>query len=141
MSSDDAAVREQIIKSTHEWMDAIGRRDRAVLERIIDEEFVIVGWRPNGEFAGHDAYIDDCLRPVVWENARYDSSAWRVRVFEDAAVANCLLECHAEIEGREWGGSFVMTYVWARRNDLWRVIACHTSALQRTSDALPGGTR
>ena len=134
MGSDDAAVREQIIKLTHEWMEAIGRRDRTVLERIIDKDFVIAGWRPDGELAGYDVYIEDCLRPVVWENASYDSSKWSVSVIQNVVVANCLLECHAEIEGREWGGSFVMTYVWAKRAEALRVIACHTSAIRKTSD-------
>jgi ketosteroid isomerase-like protein len=64
MSDADYQTEQEIRRLAHEWLDAARARDRATLERILAEDFVISGWQPEGRLADKEYYVEDCLRPV-----------------------------------------------------------------------------
>jgi hypothetical protein len=123
----DSAVEQEIIKLAHELIEAGGRRDGATLERILADDFLIAGWLPNGQLADRQTYIEDCLRPVSIEQPSYKYDRWKIRIYGDIAIVNCTLEIHALVEGNEWGGLFLITQVWVKRDGQWQVAACHSS--------------
>jgi hypothetical protein len=43
----------------------------------------------------------------------------------------CTLEIRAVVQGHEWGGEVLITDVWLRHEDSWRVVTRHTSPIVR----------
>ena len=123
----DPAIEREIIKLTHEWKEAGRQRDRATLERILADDFLIAGWLPDGKLGDRLTYIEDCMRPVEVEQASYRFDRWKFRTYGDTAIVNCILEIHAVVGGGGWGGVFQMTYIWVKRDGKWQVVTCHTS--------------
>jgi hypothetical protein len=123
----DPRVEQEIIGLEHECMEAVARRDGAALDRILADEFVIAGWQPEGRLADKKFYVEDCLIPVEVHDASYSFDAWNIRVFGDTAVVNYTLDVHAVIAGHEWGGAFLITDVWLRRDGRWQLATRHTS--------------
>jgi len=126
----DNAVEQEIIKLAHEWIEAAGKRDRAALERILADDFLIAGWLPDGQLGDRQTYIEDCLRPVEVEQPSYKYDRWKCRTYGDVSIVNCTLEIHALVGGIEWGGVFLQTQVWIKRDNQWQVAACHSSPVQ-----------
>ena len=127
----DDQTEQEIIKLAHEWLDAVGRRDRATLARILAEDFLISGWQPEGRLADKQFYVEDCLKPVDIQEGSYKYDRWRVRRYGDTAVVNCVLDIHAVVGGHKWGGEVLITDVWVREQDTWRVVTRHTSPIVR----------
>ena len=127
MSEQHVGIEQEIIKLTHEWMDAVGQRDLAALERILADDFLIAGWLPDGRLGDKPFYVDDCLMPVEIEQAKYSYDRWQFRIYDRVVIVNCILECHALVAGKEWGGVFLNTHVWIKREDSWQVVTCHSS--------------
>ena len=123
----DPAIEREIIKLTHEWKEAGRQRDRATLERILADDFLIAGWLPDGKLGDRLTYIEDCMRPVEVEQASYRFDRWKFRTYGDTAIVNCILEIHAVVGGGGGGGVFQMTYIWVKRDGKWQVVTCHTS--------------
>ena len=123
----DSGAEQEIIQLAHEWLDAIGKRDRDALERILDPDFVIAGWLPNGRLGDRAFYLEDCLKPILFEQATYSYEQWRFRFYDHIAIVNCVLKCQALVEGKPWGGVFVCTDVWTKPSERWRVATRHSS--------------
>jgi ketosteroid isomerase-like protein len=123
----DPDVEQEIIKLAHEWIEAGRRRDRTALERILADDFIIAGWLPEGRLADKQTYIEDCLRPVDVGQSSYKYDRWDIRIYGDTAIANCTLEIHALVGGSDWGGNFLFTQVWFKRDGRWQVVSCHSS--------------
>ena len=122
-------VEQEIIRLNHEWIEAIGQRDAATLDRIIADDFIIAGWLPDGQLADKQFYIEDCLKPVNFEQPSYNFDRWKVRTHGDVALVNCVFECHALVAGQPWGGVFLFTDVWVTGNGQWQVVTRHSSAV------------
>jgi ketosteroid isomerase-like protein len=137
MSEADYQTEQEIRQLAHEWLDAVGRRDRATLDRILAEDFLISGWQPEGRLADKQYYIEDCLKPVYIQEGSYHFDRWQVRKYGETAVVNCILDVHAIVEGAKWGGEMILTDVWVRERDMWRVVARHTSPIVRVENG-PG---
>ena len=134
MSDSDYQTEQEIIKLAHEWLDAARRRDRATLDRILADDFLISGWQPDGRLADKQYYIEDCLKPVDIQEGSYKYDRWQVRRYGETAVVNCILEIHAIVGGAKWGGVVLITDVWVREGELWRVVTRHTSPIERAEE-------
>jgi ketosteroid isomerase-like protein len=131
MTDADYETEQEIKKLAHEWLDAARRRDRATLDRILAEDFLISGWQPEGRIAGKQFYVDDCMRPVDIQEGSYKFDRLQVRRYGESVVVNCILDIHAIVEGFKWGGEVLITDVWVREQDGWRVVTRHTSPIVR----------
>jgi ketosteroid isomerase-like protein len=131
MSDADDQTAQEIKQLAHEWLDAARRRDHATLDRILAKDFLISGWQPEGRLADKPYYIEDCLRPVDIQEGFYQFDRWQVRRYGETAVVNCILEIHAIVEGAKWGGEVLITDVWVREGEQWRVVTRHTSPIVR----------
>ena len=131
MADADYQTEQEIKKLAHEWLDAARRRDRVALDRILADDFVISGWQPEGRLADKQFYIEDCLKPVDIQQGSYHFDRWRVRVYGETVVVNCVLDIRAVVNGHEWGGEVLVTDVWVRDRDAWRAVARHTSPIVR----------
>jgi len=127
MSGQNHLIEEEIIRLSHEWVEAVGRRDGDVLGRILADDFLIAGWLLGGKLGNKQFYIEDCLRPVDVEHPTFSYDQWEVRIYEGFVIANCVFKCHMLIAGKEWGGEFLFTDVWIKQGTGWQVVARHTS--------------
>lgn len=134
MADADCETEQEIKRLAHEWLDAGRLRDRATLERILADDFVIAGWQPAGRLADKQFYIEDCMRPVDIQQGSYSFDRWKFRVYGETAVVNCLLDIHAVVNGSEWGAEVLVTDVWVKRQDAWQCVARHTSPIIGAED-------
>jgi ketosteroid isomerase-like protein len=134
MTDADHQTEQEVLKLAHDWLDAARRRDRETLDRILAEDFLISGWQPEGRLADKQFYMEDCMRPVDIQEGSYKYDRWQVRRYGDTAVVNCILDIHAIVEGHRWGGEVLITDVWIRERDTWRVVTRHTSPIVRAMD-------
>jgi ketosteroid isomerase-like protein len=121
--------QDEIKRLAHEWLDAIQRRDRATLDRILADDFVLAGWQLDGRLADKQFYIEDCLKPVDVRPGSYEFDRWTIRFYGELALVNCVLKIHALVEGHDWGGEFLISDVWSRDQGNWQVLARHSSAI------------
>ena len=133
----DPVVEQEIIRLAHEWKDAAAERNRETLERILADDFLIAGWLPDGKLGDRETYIADCMRPVEIEDGSYSFDRWKFRVHGNTAIVNCILKIQALVGGKCWGGVFLMTYVWIRRDGAWEAVTCHTSAVFDAEGKVP----
>src|SRR4030095_5115185 len=122
-------AEKDIINLAHEWIHAVGQKNRLALERILAADFVIAGWLPDGKLADREFYIEDCLKPVAVEQATANYGDWSFRFYENIAVVNCIFRCHALVAGHEWGGVFLFTDVWIQRDERWQVVSRHSTPI------------
>ena len=134
MSDEKYQIEQEIRKLAHEWLDAARRRDRETLDRILADDFLISGWQPDGRLADKQYYIEDCLRPVEIQEGAYQFDRWQVRQYGETAVVNCILDIHAIVDGVEWGGEALITDVWVREGEVWRVVTRHSSPIVRSKN-------
>lgn len=129
MSGQNHPIEEEkeIIRLSHEWIEAVGRRDGDAIDRILADDFLIAGWAPGGKLGDKQFYIEDCLRPVDVEQATFSFDQWKFRIYEGVVIANCVLNLHMRVAGNEWGGEFLLTDVWIKQGNDWRVVTRHTS--------------
>ena len=69
--------------------------------------------------------------PVEIESGSYRYDAWKFRLHGDVTVVNCTLDIHAIVDGHEWGGEVLITYVWIKEQDRWRLLSSHSSPIVR----------
>lgn len=129
MADANDQIEQEIIRLAHEWIEAIGQRDAATLDRIIADDFLIAGWLPDGRLADKQFYIEDCLKPVNFEQASYNFDRWKVRTYGGVAVANCVFEYHMLVDSQPWGGVFLFTDVWVKEGSDWRVVTRHSGGV------------
>ena len=134
MADADYQTEQEIRKLAHEWLDAGRRRDPAALDRILADDFLISGWQPEGRLADKQYYIEDCLKPVDIQQGSYSYDRWKVRIYGETAVVHCVLDIHALVDGHEWGAEVLVTDVWVKERDAWRVVSRHTSPIMRAKD-------
>jgi len=120
---------EQFTQLERQWMDALAAKDEATLQKIVADEFTIVG-------AGStpDALTTDraswmrvaLLRPFP----KHEISNVRVTRFGDVAIVQCVLTgVYPPKSLTPEGGSltFLTTDVWANRRGAWQVVSRHSS--------------
>ena len=127
MTDADNRTEQEIKKLAHDWLDAVRLRDATTLDRILADDFLISGWQPEGRLADKQFYVEDCMRPVNIQEGSYKFDRWHVRRYGETAVVNCILDIHAIVDGHEWGAEVLITDVWVRERDTWRVVTRHSS--------------
>lgn len=126
---------QEILARESEWMRAIQQRATLALNDILDDEFTLISWASGGEKLTKADYIADLDGVELISCALRDCTT---QVFDSTAVLRCKLEWKARVADRTWEAEFLITDVWIRRHDKWRVVARHAS-LPRTGEARHSG--
>ncbi len=101
--------------------------DAAALDRLVDETLVFTG--PDGLLYGKQDDLD--AHRAGWVRiTRLEPSEERVVRLGDVAVISVRMEMAGTFRGEPFAGPFRYTRVWAARDDGWRVVAGHVSAVQ-----------
>ena len=51
-------------------------------------------------------------------------------------MVHCVLAIHTVVDGHEWGTEVLVTDVWVKERDAWRVVTRHTSPIVRANDGM-----
>lgn len=117
----DTTVAKEILQRTRQWHDAILRADTAELRRVLLPEYSLT--LPPFIEAAHvplEPYLGNTVNYQLKED-RWEASD--VRVLGDVVVVTSRFWQHATPGGRDRSGYFVLTDVWKRVSDEWRVAA------------------
>lgn len=106
------------------WMGAVQHRDRELLDRILDDQFICTAWSSAGELTTRDEYLASVGSA---EFGCCDVAIDGVNLFGDTAVVRCRLECDCVFGQNSWRASFLVTDVWIRRGELWKAVSRHAS--------------
>lgn len=123
MSAADAD-RQTLIDLSKAWMRAWIDRDRATLEALLDDDFVLtVSSRPDLPVR-RDEWLAMTERYVCTDFRHH----WiEPRLFGDVAVVASMATQAATVGPVDRSGAFFLTDVWRRRDGRWRVAARHSS--------------
>jgi RNA polymerase sigma factor (sigma-70 family) len=102
------------------WVEAIPRRDAAIVDRILADDFE--GIDPVGNVFTKATYLPD-LRNGVFSNQPIELDEIKVRLYGTTAVVTSRIKIH----GYPSGGR--MTNVYASRRGRWQCVASHASGL------------
>ena len=108
-----------------EWRDALIAKDEDVLRRLIHPQFKLVGVRSTGSVAVDLPQWIDALK-------RMDIASLEVRVTECVALENAIVatvdaQWKVRYLGQLIDERVLLTDVWVREDDTWRVVRRHSS--------------
>ncbi|HEY9024927.1 MAG TPA: nuclear transport factor 2 family protein [Burkholderiaceae bacterium] len=103
------------------WMQAWVERDLTTCAALLADDFILTSAR--GVLMPKQAWLDNAAGPF-----RCTAFEWLeiiVRPFDDMAVVHGRSRQQASVGEQDWSGLFLLTDVWARRADGWKVVARH----------------
>ena len=100
--------------------------DVPALDRLVDDVLVFTG--PNGVVYGKQDDLDAHRRGIV-RITRLEPSEERVQRFGPIAVVSVRMEMSGTFQGVAFAGPFRYTRVWCARQEGWRIVAGHVSAV------------
>jgi hypothetical protein len=115
---------QEVLAREREWVRAIQFRDTESLNDVLDDEFTLISWASGGEKLTKADYIADLNGVELISCAIRDCIT---QIFDSTAVVRCLLVWQARVAGQTWNSEFLITDVWVRRREKWRVVARHAS--------------
>lgn len=111
----------EIPKLEREWMAAWIAKDRAVCERILDDEFLLSSAR--GVLMPKADWLAAAMGPFTCEH--FEWLEILVRPFGEVAIAHSRVKQRASVGGQDWSGIFMLTDVWRLRGSQWQVVTRH----------------
>jgi ketosteroid isomerase-like protein len=96
------------------------------LDRLVDDALVFTG--PNGAVYGKQDDLDAHRRGLI-RITRLEPSEERVQRFGHIAVVSVRMEMSGTFEGAAFSGPFRYTRVWRAKENGWRIVAGHVSAV------------
>lgn len=115
---------QTVLALTRQWVDAEVAHDRAVLERVLDDRFVMNG--SDGKITGKAAFIEAVLATSMVSQTLTDESA---QVDGDTATVFGTATIRSLAKGEEKSSAYRYTAVYVRRGAQWRAIALQMARL------------
>ena len=109
----------------HQWRDALCAKDEERLKALIHPDFVLIGTRSTGPFMlTRDEWLDAIKRRELISIELHIQDAL---VFEDMMIGTIDARWRVKYLGGEIEDCVLLTDVWVRENDQWRVVRRHSS--------------
>ncbi len=112
----------------------VNERDHSTAERVLDEHFALVLVQPTPVEMPRDRWLDTLEDYVVHS---WEVEEQRVDVDGDVAAVLQRVRMRATVLGQDRSGVFVISDIWRRRGDEWRVWRRHSTPL--SAGVMPGG--
>jgi ketosteroid isomerase-like protein len=127
MTSHDLAI------AMRKFDDAVQLRDRGLAEEVLDDDYALVLVHPAPATMPRDRWLE-----VLDDYMVHSYSVEEQRVDRSDVVATVLskVQMQATVLGQDRSGLFVISDVWRRGSDGWRVWRRHSSPL--TAGEMPG---
>jgi len=118
---------QQLKKIEQDWADAYVKRDPAVMQRIVADDFSFVG--PDGSMVKKDEYIKSITGDTTFTSFKMD--ALNVRVYGDAAVVSGIASISAKTKGEDENGRYSFTDVFVKQKGEWKAVSGHVTPVAK----------
>ena len=120
------AAESQIVELERQWAAAIQRQDAAAMTGFLaDEYFLAIGVQGGPlKIVPRAAWLDN-LKNYVTKSWTVDDQ--QVHVYGDTAVVLMLASQEATVGGQDRSAQFVITDIWVKGPQGWRVAERHSS--------------
>lgn len=115
------AREEELLDLERRWMDAFRRNDADELERLLAPEYALVSRM--GVMA-RDEWLA-VARDYDIEDFRFEESD--VHVYGHVALVRSRYWQQANLRGQSLTGTFLLTDVWVRDDEGWKVVSRHST--------------
>lgn len=125
-SSPALTDEQQVIATETEWVQAEVHRDAAVLQRVLDDRFMVN--LSTGKLNDKTAVIADVLS---WNMTSQTITDRTIVVDGDTAIVYGTANFRFAVEGKDdevWAGRYTTTYI--KRDSRWRALALQMTALK-----------
>jgi ketosteroid isomerase-like protein len=120
-----ADARELIGALESEWRDALCAKDLDRLRSLIHPNFVLIGTRAGGPFTmSRDEWLEAIQKR---EPVSIDLDVSDATVLEEVMIGTVKARWRINYLGREVEDCVLLTDVWVKKDDRWRVIRRHSS--------------
>jgi hypothetical protein len=117
------SAEQELARLEHELIRAIQRRDRAVLDGLLGDDFTLTTGRPGAEVRTRAEWLRISEREYVIDE--FDFEELVVQVYGVAAVVRSRYAQRGSMGGDRRDTTFRMTDVWVRHGDAWRLHVRH----------------
>lgn len=120
-------VVQKLTDLEHRWADAVMRRSKPNLSRLLSSDFVSIGEHANSSATpvSKQAYVNRVVKEPQTEMQKF--SVQTIRVYGDTAIIN--VRYMPVASGKTAPVEVVVTDVWVKRNNRWQVVSRHASQL------------
>jgi ketosteroid isomerase-like protein len=125
--SSPGADEQQLKKIEQNWADAYVKRDSAVVQRIVADDFAFIG--PDGNMVNKAEYVKSISGDTVFTVFKLDDL--KVRVYGDAAVVNGLATITAKTKGEDESGKYSFTDVFVKQKGEWKAVSGHVTPVAK----------
>ena len=123
-----ASDEQQLKKIEQDWADACVKRDPAVVQRIVADDFAFLG--PDGSMVTKDEYIKSITGDTTFTSFKMDSL--NVRIYGHAAVVNGMATIAAKTKGGEdESGKYSFTDVFVKQKGEWKAVSGHVTPVAK----------
>ena len=121
------SIEEELIGVEIAWGDALVKRDHAVLESIIADEFL--GTDSGGNTSNKQLEIASSKSGDFMVQS-YKFSELKVQVYGDVATVTGINLVAAAYRGRNVGGRYRFSNVYVKRDGRWQCVLAHSSRIR-----------
>jgi hypothetical protein len=118
------SVELQLKKLEIQWGDANVKKDVAVLDRIMADDYTETGIDGNVETKAQGMAF---VKSGEYVLSSYAYSDMKVRVYGDTAVVTFINKTKDTYKGRNISGTSRWTDTWIKRGGSWQCVASHSS--------------
>jgi len=117
---------QELIKIEKDWGEAYLKKDVALLDRILADDYMQTD--SEGNFITRAQDLADLKSGAYVETSGVQDNV-KVRVYGDAAVVTGRSTVKAQYKGKDASGQFQWTDTFIRRDGRWQCVASHISRI------------
>lgn len=114
-------AEQEVLARNQAWCDAIVKGDKAQLENLLDDDFIITSG--DGNLRDKAAELKDLLPTEDLKTLFFRTEQLRVRVYGDSAVLTGRAVWRINYKGREIDNERRFTSLFVKQNGVWRIAA------------------
>jgi ketosteroid isomerase-like protein len=121
-------TEQELIALETAWDDAVAAKDRATLERIVADDFVVIG--ADGTVADKRQMIESIMTPELTIEP-FKTEDVLVRVYGNTAVLTGRFSQRGTYKGQSFEVSSRYTDVYVKTNGRWRAVSAHATRMPK----------
>jgi ketosteroid isomerase-like protein len=122
--SDTSSTAEQLKKIENDWAKAAVNKDRATLDRIEAEDYILI--MPDGKIRNKQQDLDSLAQSNITSMTVSDMD---VRVFGDTAEVIGIGRIRGTENGKDISGDYRFTDVFVKKNGEWKAVSTEVTKM------------
>ncbi len=128
----DLSDEKQLLKLEDDWVQALTRHDRQVLDKIVAPSFTFI--EPDGTLKNRREYLADRSRDS-YENEEFENVDLKVQVMGNFAIASGLAKITERRQGKRYRFRVRWKEMWTKDNGSWQVLTSQATPVNPNWDA------